>query len=170
MERSKEYFLNPGELIFSKKQVIVKSVLGSCVAVTIYDRVKRYGGMCHYLLPLSPSNEHNSTKFGNIAIYTLLKKFIKDNGSKKEDLVATIIGGAFIIFDEKEIFFIGDKNVDIATEILKKEKIYIKQMHTGGEHGRRVIFNTETNQLIVEMLDHITIDDLYRGEKNGKKD
>ncbi|MEJ5285098.1 MAG: chemotaxis protein CheD [Brevinematia bacterium] len=164
MESLNEYFLNPGELIFSKKPIVVKTVLGSCVAVAIYDKVKNYGGMCHYLLPVSPSDEHNSTKFGNIAIYTLLKKFIKDNGSKREDLVATIIGGAFIIFDEREIFFIGDKNVDIATEILRKEKIYIKQMHTGGEHGRRVLFNTSNNKLIVEMLDHLTVEDLYRGK------
>lgn len=156
-----EYFLNPGELIFSKKPIVVKTVLGSCVAVCIYDKKLNFGGMCHYLLPVSPSDIHNSTKYGNIAIYTLLAKFIKHSGSNREDLVATIIGGAFIIFDEREIFFIGDRNVDIATEILRKEKIQIKQMYTGGDHGRRVLFNTYTNKIIVESLEKITIDDLY---------
>jgi len=45
-----EYFLNPGELIFSKKPVVVKTVLGSCVAVCIHDKNLNYGGICHYLL------------------------------------------------------------------------------------------------------------------------
>ena len=155
-----EYFLNPGELIFSKKPIVVKTVLGSCVAVAIHDKRLKFGGMCHYLLPVSPSDVHNSTKYGNIAINTLLYKF-KQKGSNREDLVATIAGGAFIIFDEKEIFFIGDKNIDIATEILREQRIQIKQMWTGGDHGKRVLFNTGTNKIIVENLEKITIEDLY---------
>ncbi|MGC8764815.1 MAG: chemotaxis protein CheD [Brevinematia bacterium] len=164
MDINNEYFLNPGELIFSKKPIVIKTVLGSCVAVTLYDKVNRWGGMCHYLLPVSPSDEHNSTKYGNVAIYTLINKFIKKNNSRKEDLIATIIGGAFIIFDEREIFFIGDRNVDIATEILRKEKIFVKQMHTGGEHGKKVYFNSSTNMLKVEILEHITLEDLYNNK------
>jgi len=156
----KDYFLNPGELLFSKKPVVVKTVLGSCVAVCIYDKNLKYGVICHYLLPLDPSNVHKSTKYGNVAIFTLIHKF-KQNLSKKEDLVATIIGGAFIVFDEKEIFFIGDKNIEIAIETLRKEKIQIKQMYTGGDYGRRVLFNTATNKIIVENLTNITIEDLY---------
>ncbi|MEJ5361833.1 MAG: chemotaxis protein CheD [Spirochaetota bacterium] len=161
MEGLQEYFLNPGELIFSKKPIVIKTVLGSCVAVTIYDKVKRIGGMCHYLLPQAPSDETSSTKYGNVAINVLLYKLLKENKSKRDDLVASICGGAFIIFDEREIFFIGDKNVDIATTILRKEKILIKQMYTGGDHGKRVYFNTQTNKIIVQTLEKITIDDLY---------
>jgi len=155
-----EFFLNPGELIFSKKPVVVKTVLGSCVAVCIHDKNLNYGGICHYLLPKKPGNILKSTKYGDVAIYTLLYKF-EQNNSKIEDLIATVIGGAFVVFDEREIFFIGDRNVEVAVEILRKEKIQIKQMHTGGDHGRRVIFNTATNQLIVEYLTNITVEDLY---------
>ncbi|MEW6526015.1 MAG: chemotaxis protein CheD [Spirochaetota bacterium] len=161
MEELQEYFLNPGELIFSKRPIVIKTVLGSCVAVAIYDKTHRYGGMCHYLLPQAPSDEQSSTKYGDVAIYVLLYKFLKENNSRREDLVASICGGAFIIFDEREIFFIGDKNVDIATTILRKEKILIKQMYTGGDHGKRVHFNTRTNKIIVQTLEQITIEDLY---------
>ncbi|HOV62261.1 MAG TPA: chemotaxis protein CheD [Spirochaetia bacterium] len=156
-----EYFLNPGELIFSKKPVVVKTVLGSCVAVCIYDKVNRWGGICHYLLPQAPSNEHRSTKYGNIAIYTLLHRFLKKYSSKREDLAAAVIGGAFIIFDEREFFFIGDRNIEIAVSILRKEKIQIRSMHTGGEHGRKVLFNTATNKLLVTSLELISVEDLY---------
>lgn len=157
-----EYFLNPGELIFSLKPIVVKTVLGSCVAVFIHDKYLHIGGVCHYLLPSAPP-DLKSTKYGDVAIYTLLAKF-RQHGSKREDLVATLAGGAFIIFDEREIFFIGDKNIDMALEILRKEGIKIKQMWTGGEHGKRVVYNTATNKIIVETLETITLADLYRAD------
>ena len=156
----KDYFLNPGELIFSTKPIVVKTVLGSCVAVCLYDKENKYGGMCHFLLP-EAQDKSVSTKFGNIATQTLINKFLSA-GSKPNFIEASIIGGAFIIFDEKEIFFIGDRNVDIATEILKKNEIRIKSVNTGGEHGKKVHFNTSTNQIIVQSLEHIEIDDLYK--------
>jgi chemotaxis protein CheD len=164
MEVLKEYFLNPGELIFSKKPIVIKTIVGSCVALLLYDKSLGYGGMCHYLLPEAPSDENSSTKYGDVAIYTLLFKFIKQNNSKREDLVASICGGAFIVFDDREIFFIGDKNIEIATTILRKEKILIKQMYTGGDHGKKVYFNTKSNKIIVRTLERITIDDLYNPE------
>ena len=158
-----DYFLNPGELIFSKKPIVVKTVLGSCVAVCLYDQKLKIGGMCHYLLPSSPSKDSHSTKYGNVAIYLLLSKF-KENGSEREDLIATIAGGAFVVFDENEIFFIGDRNIDVALDIIKKEKIKIKQMFTGGDHGKKLLFNTGTNRIIIEHITQMKIEDLYNPE------
>lgn len=159
-ESRQEVFLNPGELAFSKKHVLIKTVLGSCVAVVLYDKKNSWGGMCHYLLPEAEEGSE-STKYGNIAIRYLLHKF-RQAGSKKEDLEATIVGGAFIIFDEREIFFIGDRNAEIASALLKEQGIRVKAYNTGGEHGRRVAFDTEKNQLVVQSLEHIQIDDLYK--------
>lgn len=161
MKNLTEYFLKPGEVLFSKNPIVIKTVLGSCVAVCVHDKAHQWGGMCHYLLPFSPSEEHNSTKYGNVAIYTLLHRFLVKNGSKREDLVASIIGGAFVVFDEREIFFIGDRNIDTAITLLRKENIRILHMHTGGEHGRRVLYNTATNKLHVVSLEKITVEDLY---------
>ncbi len=158
----KEYYLNPGELIFSKKPVIIKTVLGSCVAVCIYDKLNGYGGMCHFLLPESMENGL-TTKYGNIAIKLLINKFLKA-GSEKKFLEASIVGGAFIIFGEKEIFFIGDRNIEVATNIINRNKIHIKSADTGGERGKRVVFNTLTNQLIVREFQQKNLDDLYNYE------
>ena len=99
-----EVFLNPGELVFSKKPVVLKTVLGSCVAVCLHDTEHHWGAMCHYLLPTAPSDLHRSTKYGDIAIKVLLHRFLVKHKSRREKLVATIIGGAFIVFDEREIF------------------------------------------------------------------
>uniref|UniRef100_A0A7C3I8E6 Probable chemoreceptor glutamine deamidase CheD n=1 Tax=Gracilinema caldarium TaxID=215591 RepID=A0A7C3I8E6_9SPIR len=156
-----ELFLNPGDLVFSKKPVVLKTVLGSCVAVCLYDTVHQWGAMCHYLLPLAPSDLHRSTKYGDVAIKVLLHRFLIKHESRREDLVATIIGGAFVVFDEREIFFIGDRNIEVAQSLLKKEGIRILSMHTGGEYGRRVLFNTGSNKIIVTSMEHITLEDLY---------
>jgi chemotaxis protein CheD len=154
-----EYFLNPGELIFSKKPIVIKTVLGSCVAVCLHDKANKFGGMCHYLLPEANGNEV-STKYGNIAIQTLINKFL-NAGSDPKNMEAFIIGGAFIIFSEREIFFIGDRNADIAAQILKKHQIAIRSVNTGGEHGKKVVLNSYTNQCVVQSLEHIEIEDLY---------
>jgi len=158
-----QYFLNPGELVFSKKEIIIKTVLGSCVAVVMHDLKNKTGGMCHYLLP-EADNQAASTKFGNIAVQTLINKFLNSNSSI-DSLEASIIGGAFIIFDEKEIFFIGDQNIEVATKILKRNKIRIKSVNTGGEHGKKVVYNTFSNKLLVSGLELEHIDDLYNESK-----
>ena len=143
-----DFFLNPGELVFTKEPYKIKTILGSCVSVTIYDRVKQYGGMCHYLLPESHVNKA-STKYGNIAIPLLLKRF-HENHSKKHDLEANIIGGSLILENQNEIFFIGDRNIAVAKEMLNKYKIFIKGEETGGNKGRTMVFNTNTGNVTIK--------------------
>ncbi|ADN01097.1 chemotaxis protein CheD [Spirochaeta thermophila] len=159
-----EYFLHPGELIFSRRHMLVKTVLGSCVAVCLHDKVQRIGGMCHYLLPVAPTDEQRSTKYGDVAIRVLLSKFLGKAGSRKEDLLASVIGGAFVVFDEREIFFVGDRNVEVALRLLKEHGVYVLQMNTGGDYGRRVLFEPHTNRLVVEQIKGVTVDDLYNPE------
>ncbi|HOV14373.1 MAG TPA: chemotaxis protein CheD [Spirochaetota bacterium] len=140
-----DFYLNPGELVFTKQPFRIKTILGSCVSVTLYDRVKKYGGMCHYMLPDSNDN-HASTKYGNIAIPLLLKKFYL-NHSKRHDIEAMIIGGAFILENQNEIFFIGDRNVAIAKDLLNKYHILVVHEDTKGDKGRTIVFNTLTGKL-----------------------
>ncbi len=153
-------FLNPGEMVFSNQPLIVKTVLGSCVGICIYDKKNRVGGMTHYLLP-KPFSGEASTKYGSVAIPYLIKKF-EQNGSSIANLEASILGGSFVLFDEKEIFFVGDKNIEIAQEYVRKYKLSIKMMNTGGETGRSVVFNTQTGEILVRMHQELTLQDLYR--------
>ncbi|OHD16560.1 MAG: hypothetical protein A2086_03885 [Spirochaetes bacterium GWD1_27_9] len=142
-----EFFLNPGELVFTNKPYKIKTILGSCVSVIIYDRSKKFCGMCHYLLPYSIDNGA-STKYGDVAIPLLIKKFYKNN-SKKSDLEAIIVGGALIFENQNEIFFIGDKNVEIAKKLLNKYRIFIKDEDSNGDKGRTIIFNTTNGKLTI---------------------
>lgn len=161
------YFLNPGELLFSKRPVVVKTVLGSCVSVCIFDKKNKFGGMCHYLLPQS-SEKEKTTKYGDVAVPYLISKFIKA-GSRKEDLEASVYGGAFIIFEKKEVFFIGDRNIEAAIDILNRNKIKIKEQITGGEKGMRIIFDMNENLITQNYLGEVHVDDLYEKTVPGFK-
>lgn len=163
----KEIYLNPGELVFATTPNKIKTILGSCVAVTIFDKVKRVGGMCHYLLPDSEKN--NSVKYGNVAISLLLNKFYK-NQSDKKDLEANIIGGSLILENQNEIFFIGDRNVDIAFRILREKNIYINITETGGNKGRTVTFNTHNGDLHIKIHNKFNIKNILNNIRDNTYD
>lgn len=48
---AREVILQPGELFFGKEDVVVRTVLGSCIAITLWHPEQKQGGMCHYMLP-----------------------------------------------------------------------------------------------------------------------
>lgn len=163
LKNIEEYFINPGELLISEKPIIVRTVLGSCVSVCLFDNKKKLGAMCHYLLPVCPNKALNSTKYGDIAISLMVKRLIHKYHCKIENLKAYLIGGAFVIFDQKQIFFVGERNVDIAKKMLDKYKIKVVYSDILGEKGRRVVFNTSTGEIKVSIIENISLENLYNG-------
>ncbi len=97
----KEIFLKPGDIAFSKDPARITTVLGSCIAVTIFDKKSKMGGMCHYYLPSANGKDTNGmpNKYGEQAIPALLKA-VKKRGASPNDLEAKIIGGANVIAPE----------------------------------------------------------------------
>ena len=140
-----KYYLKPGYLFVNKERSIISTVLGSCISICLYDKLKKYGGMNHYIFPERQKNDPMSTKFGNVAIIQLLKCFI-DLASQKKDLVAHIIGGAHLE-DNLNSNEIAQHNIVIARKILKKQRIKIISEYTGGVAGRKVIFISEFNEI-----------------------
>ncbi len=139
-------FLNAGELLFSKEPIIMKTILGSCVSVVIFDKKNKYGGMCHYIIP-EISRGTNSVRFGDVAVPFLIKKFL-NNGSLKPNMEVSIFGGAFMLDIEDTIFFTGENNIRIAHTYINKYKLFIKQEDTGGNKGRKIQFNSLTGEII----------------------
>ena len=72
------HFLYPSALFASREPYIVNTILGSCVAVCLYDVKLQIGGINHYMLPFWNGQGLASPKFGNIAISKLLEKMIVD--------------------------------------------------------------------------------------------
>ena len=77
----------------SSSPSILRTILGSCVGICIYDRIKKIGGLAHILLPNDQVKGANPEKYADTAIPLLVNQLIKD-GAKKEFMSAKIAGGA----------------------------------------------------------------------------
>jgi chemotaxis protein CheD len=145
MERPK-HFLYPGALFISPEPYMITTILGSCVAICLYDPVMKIGGMNHYMLPLWNGQGLASPRYGNIAIKKLIDN-IEALGSSRSNLKAKIFGGAEIISTSITQFMIGERNIGIARDILHEEKIQIIASSVGGKIGRKIIFDTFTGEV-----------------------
>ncbi|NJO88402.1 MAG: chemotaxis protein CheD [Chloroflexia bacterium] len=145
MERPK-HFLYPGALYINPEPYLITTILGSCVAVCLYDPVLKIGGMNHYMLPLWNGQGLASPRYGNIAIKKLIEN-IEVLGSSRKNLKAKIFGGAEIITTNVSQFMIGERNINIAKEMLHEEGLPIVASSVGGKYGRKIIFDTFSGEV-----------------------
>ncbi len=141
-EQNKHY-LYPSTIFASNHGYQITTILGSCVAVCLYDPYKQIGGMNHFMLPFWNGEGLASPKYGNIAIEKLIKKML-NMGSGKGNLKAKIFGGAAIMEAANNQYTVGEKNYMIAQEILNNERITVIASSVGGTYGRKILFNTQT--------------------------
>ena len=141
-----EIYLYPSSLVVHNQARKVHTILGSCVAVCLFDKMKGVGGINHYMLPYWNGNGLATPKYGNIAIEKLVAGMMAA-GCKKECLVAKIFGGATMLEVNSHTFNIGEKNIMAAMDILGNISIPIVAQSVGGKQGRKIIFNTKTGEV-----------------------
>lgn len=125
----------------------VTTILGSCVAVCLWDRYLGVGGINHYMLPTWNGMELASPKYGNIAIERLTERMLQ-LGCKKNNLIAKVFGGGEVITVSSSSMHIGERNIMVAEEMLSELNIPIVGRSTGGKNGRKIIFNTHTGEVL----------------------
>lgn len=146
MENLPIHFLYPAELFVSKTPYQVNTILGSCVAVCLYDPVTQMGGINHYMLPYWNGQGLASPKYGNIAIDRLVDKMVS-YGCNKNNLKAKIFGGGEVIETNIVQFHIGLRNIEVAKTMLEELKIPIVSSSVGGKLGRKIEFFTGTGDV-----------------------
>ena len=135
-------YLYPGQLFTAGQPLMVSTILGSCVAVCLWDDDALIAGINHYLLPSDPVRGHSDLRYGNIAIERLIDEMVSA-GATKARLVAKLVGGASIIGSAVGTRqSIGDQNVAVARQMLEKHGIPINAEQTGGQRGRKLVFHT----------------------------
>jgi len=145
-------FLVSGQIQLSIKPSAITTILGSCVAVCIWEPVLGIGGATHYLLPDRVSAEKGSLRFGTLAIEHLISKLL-DAGCERENMKARVFGGASIFAGFKSIDQqLGTKNCEIAFRVLHENGIPVVESDTGGSRGRKLIFHTDTGDAWVKLL------------------
>lgn len=143
------HFLYPGMLFVQNQDCVITTILGSCVSVCIWDPALRIGGMNHFLLPLWNGEGLPTPKYGNIAIPLLFERLL-GLGSKKNNLVAKVFGGANVLEGLKGILNVGERNIMIAEDILLESKVSVLSRDVGGSVGRKVLFKTESGDVLVK--------------------
>jgi chemotaxis protein CheD len=143
-----KHFLFPGTIFAAPREHLISTVLGSCVAVCLWDSVARIGGMNHFMLPLWNGEGLATPKYGNIAIEKLVGKLL-GMGCRSEHLNAKVFGGANVMGTGNEIFMIGDRNITLALELLEEYRIPIIASDVGGQMGRKIIMNSGTGVVMV---------------------
>ena len=154
-------FLKPGQLYISDIPTMVSTILGSCIAVTIFSKRLKIGGICHAMLPRSPSvNENSILEYGVFryvdgSFLYMLNKF-EMMGIKKDEMEIKLLGGADVLDRVNEdTTSIGQKNIEIAMEIIRKESLRLMVSDVGGKLGRKVHFYTHTGKVLLKRINSI---------------
>ncbi len=156
----------PGEYYATRRDMLIVTVLGSCVAACIRDRSSGVGGMNHFMLPEGQESSDplsNSARYGTYAMEMLVNQLIK-LGAKRQNLEAKLFGGGNVM-RHFTIHNIGQRNSAFAIEYLKNEKIRIVAQDLEGLHPRKVYFFPQTGKVLVKRLRNIHNDTIFDREK-----
>ena len=144
-------FLQPGHLVISADPMQVTTILGSCVAVCLFDTTKRVGGINHFMLPLGAGRTTSSPRFGDVAMKELLDG-VRNAGARLPFLQARVFGGASMFHEIKLAATLGQKNVELALDFLARTGINVIEVDTGGHRGRKLIYRTDEGTVCLKSI------------------
>ena len=135
----------------SREPTVIETLLGSCVAVCLYDPATRIGGMNHILLPGRADMKH----FDNVARYAingmeLLINRVMTLGGKRSNLTAKVFGGANVLPAVSSENGMGSRNSEFVIEFLQMEAISIVGQDVGGHDTRKIYFHTDSGDVFLK--------------------
>jgi len=156
----------PGEYFATGRDMVLVTVLGSCVCACIRDRANKIGGMNHFMLPDSGQDKSNplgeSARYGAYAMEILINQLLK-SGAKRGNLEAKVFGGASVLrgFTVNNV---GERNAEFVTQFLKTEKIPIVAQDMLDIFPRKVYFFPTTGLVRVKNLKQVHNDTIISRE------
>ncbi len=144
-----------GEIMVAESPNLLRAVgIGSCIAVTLYDRDTTIGSLAHIVLPCieEAHNKSHPARFTDVAIGMMIDE-MKAQGAHIQDIRAKIFGGANMfpeIISADSTMNIGGRNISAVREELEKHNIEIVAEEVGDNIGCSVFFNTEDGSVIVK--------------------
>jgi chemotaxis protein CheD len=154
----------PGEYYYTKSDMLIVTVLGSCVSACIRDRVTGLGGMNHFMLPdggdTGPVSA--SMRYGTYAMEVLINDLLKA-GARRESLEAKVFGGGAVLrgFTAMNV---GERNAEFVTSFLKTERIPLLAEDLNDIYPRKVYFFPRTGKVLVKKLMQTHNDTLAKRE------
>ncbi|WP_239028049.1 chemotaxis protein CheD [Geomonas subterranea] len=140
----------------SSDPVLVATLLGSCVAVTIFNYRLRLGAICHAQLPgdgrFTGGEVHEGAgKYVDTAIREMLE-WLLSRGALRGELEAKVFGGSDMFDVRGRGRSVGRENAEMALKILARESVRVAKQDLGGERGRKIIFHPHTGEVYLKRL------------------
>lgn len=154
-----EYYLRPGYIFLNREPSIISTVVGSCVMVSLWDSREKYGGAVHYQYPFVGEKGEATARYGNVAVTHLVRMLLDEKVGRK-DMRAQIFGGAALpgLAQCREV---AQENIRVARGILGRFDIRIVSEDVGGDVGRKLVYNSFSNEVIVLRATQLRRGDWY---------
>ncbi|MEC4721390.1 chemoreceptor glutamine deamidase CheD [Noviherbaspirillum sp. CPCC 100848] len=158
----------PGEYYYTCKDMLIVTVLGSCVSACIRDRVTGIGGMNHFMLPDSGGDADSpvsaSMRYGTYAMEVLINDLLKA-GARRENLEAKVFGGGNVLRGFVAIN-VGERNSQFVRDYLRAENIRIVAEDLNDIHPRKVYYFPRSGKVLVKKLKQLNNNTLVNREQD----
>jgi len=160
--------ISPGEFYYTDKNMLIVTVLGSCISACIRDNVSGIGGMNHFMLPDSAAADRDSPvsesmRYGTYAMEVLINQLLR-NGARRENLEAKIFGGGNVLksFTTTNV---GERNATFVKKFLKEERIRVTGEDLLDVFPRKVYYFPKTGKVLVKKLKELNNFTLVKREE-----
>ncbi len=154
----------PGEYFVTNENVMLITVLGSCIAACLWDSRVGVGGMNHFMLPEGDSSDM-SGRYGSYAMELLINEMMK-LGARREFLQAKIFGGGRVISSFTNLN-VGERNTEFVRDYLRTERIPVVSEDVLDIFPRKVVFFGTSGKAMVKRLAHTQTDAIAAQEVRG---
>ncbi|OWW22492.1 chemoreceptor glutamine deamidase CheD [Noviherbaspirillum denitrificans] len=158
----------PGEYYYTCKDMLIVTVLGSCVSACIRDRVTGIGGMNHFMLPDGGSDSDSpvsaSMRYGTYAMEVLINDLLKA-GARRENLEAKVFGGGNVLRGFIAIN-VGERNAQFVRDYLRAENIRVVAEDLNDIYPRKVYFFPRSGKVLVKKLKQLNNNTLVNREQD----
>jgi chemotaxis protein CheD len=139
-----DVFLGPGDLYFGDASTRIRTLLGSCVAVTLWHPRARLGGMCHFVVPRRRDRGGDDPLSGHYAdeAFALLLNEIRSTATRPQDYQVKMFGGGNQFSGRPDpTLDVAARNVEAGLELLALHELRLASMHLGGTGHRQVVLD-----------------------------
>lgn len=160
--------LLPGEYYYTDKNMVIVTVLGSCVSACIRDRITGIGGMNHFMLPdMAASDTSNpasssSMRYGTYAMEILINDLLKA-GAVRQNLEAKVFGGGNVLKGFTQLN-VGERNAAFVRQYLRSHRIPVVAEDMNDIYPRKVYFFPQTGKVLVRKIKELRNDTLVKRE------
>ncbi len=158
----------PGEFFVTTRDMLLVTVLGSCVAACIRDPERGIGGMNHFMLPDGGGGATSrSARYGGYAMELLVNELIK-SGARRSALEAKVFGGGRVMASLSSAN-VGERNSEFVLDYLRQEGIPVLAQDLQDMHARKIYFFPRAGRVLVKRLARMNNDTLARREREYRE-